>query len=81
MRLHDLTVGQRYTAKIFGHTTMCEVVRTGIEDDGRGETELMRIWVKDGDQPTRHYEPMQSTFVVELAWFTNGNHKVERVLI
>jgi len=60
---------------------MCEIVRTGIQDDGRGETEMMRIWDKDGDQPAKYYQQMQSSFVVELAWFTRGNHKVERVLI
>ena len=81
MRLFDLQVGQRYLHSQSGRQTLCEVFRTGIEDDGRGETEMMRIWDRDGDQPTRHYEPMQSTFVVELAWFTRGNHKVERVLI
>lgn len=81
MKLHELTVGQRYLHSHFGRQTLCEIVRTGIEDDGRGETEMMRIWDKDGDQPTKYYQPMQSLFVVELAWFARGNHKVERVLI
>lgn len=77
-----IATGQIYKCTAFNNmVTICEVLEIGIEGDGRGTIRMGRISETYGDQKTRFYKQYESTFVIELSWFTvtTGNRKVERV--
>lgn len=77
-----ITVRQRYKHTAFTNmVTICEVLETGIEGDGRGSIRMGRISETYGDQKTKHFSQYESIFVVEPAWFTvvTGSRKVERI--